>query len=116
MISSALFPALLSLVSLPWQCSAAAAASSTVDTSSTFKPPQVFKNSNLNHIISLEKNYAKETINVVIKNIDKQPQDEYYLPFTSEQMSRVGAVEVKDKKDASIGSFVVEAVEFDPNR
>lgn len=82
----------------------------------TFRPPQVFKNANLVHIISLEKNYAKEQINVVIENIDKEPQDEYYLPFTADQMSRVGGLEVKDRKDDEAGPFVVEAVDIDPER
>lgn len=115
MRSLAILPTLVSLLSLAWP-SAAAAASSSVDDSSTFKPPQVFKNANLNHIISLEKNYVKESINVVIENIDKQLQNEYYLPFTADQMSRVGGVEVKDRKDTTLGAFKVEAVEFDPNR
>lgn len=83
---------------------------------STFKPPQVFQNENLVHIISLEKNYAKEAINVVIKNISPEPQDEYYLPFTGSQMERVGGFEVKDKKDDAVTGFTVGAVEFDTYR
>lgn len=81
-----------------------------------FKPPQVFKNANLVHVISLEKNYVKEQINVLIQNVAKEPQDEYYVPFTSEQMSRVGGFEVKDRKDANAGPFVAEALEVDPSR
>lgn len=83
---------------------------------STFKPPQVFKNANLVHVVSVEKNFVKENINVLIENVDKAPQDEYYLPFTGDQMSRVGGFEVKDRKDAALGPFTVEAVEFDPER
>lgn len=83
---------------------------------STFKPPQVFKNANLVHVISLEKNYAKESINVVIENVSKEPQTEYYLPFTGEQMERVGGIEVKDRKDTTVTGFVIDAVEFDPLR
>ena len=82
----------------------------------TFKPPQVFKNANLVHVVSLEKNYVKESINVLVENIDKEPQDEYFLPFTADQMSRVGGMEVKDRKDATAGPFTAEAVEFDPER
>lgn len=82
----------------------------------TFSPPQVFKNVNLNHIVSVEKNYVKDSVNVLIENIDKQPQDEYYVPFTADQMSRVGGFEVKDRKDKTAGPFTVEAVEIDPNR
>ncbi|PNY20636.1 Dolichyl-diphosphooligosaccharide-protein glycosyltransferase subunit 1 [Tolypocladium capitatum] len=80
-----------------------------------FKPPQVFKNANLVHIISLEKNYAKEQINVLVENVSKEPQDAYYLPFTADQMARVGGFEVKDRKDASAGPFVAEQVEYDPH-
>lgn len=81
-----------------------------------FKPPQVFKNANLVHIISLEKNYVKEQVNVLVENVSQKPQDEYYLPFTADQMSRVGGVEVRDRKDANAAPFVVEQVEHDPSR
>ncbi|KAI1264294.1 oligosaccharyltransferase alpha subunit [Xylariaceae sp. FL1019] len=80
-----------------------------------FKPPQVFKNANLVHIISLEKNYAKESINVVIENISPDPQDEYFLPFTTQQMEKIGAFEVKDRKDEDLAGFEASAVEFDPS-
>ncbi|TWU74475.1 dolichyl-diphosphooligosaccharide--protein glycosyltransferase subunit 1 [Metarhizium rileyi] len=80
-----------------------------------FKPPQVFRNANLVHIISLEKNYAKEQINVLIENVSKEPQSEYYIPFTTERIARVGGFEVKDRKDANAGPFDSEAVEYDPN-
>lgn len=81
-----------------------------------FKPPQVFKNANLVHIISMEKNYVKEQINVIVENVAADPQDEYYLPFTADQMARVGGFEVKDRKDASAGPFTAEIVEYDPFR
>ncbi|KAH8761285.1 oligosaccharyltransferase alpha subunit [Hyaloscypha finlandica] len=81
---------------------------------STFKPPQSFKNVNLVHIINLEKNYPKEQINVVIENIASTPQDEYFIPFTSQQMATIGGLEVKDKKNLDGGLFEVRAVEFDP--
>ena len=83
---------------------------------STFKPPQNFKNVNLVHIINLEKNYPKESINVVIENIASTPQDEYFIPFTSQQMETIGGLEAKDKKNADAGLFEVGAVEFDPER
>ncbi|KAF4975892.1 hypothetical protein FZEAL_7365 [Fusarium zealandicum] len=78
-----------------------------------FKPPQVFKNANLVHIISLEKNYVKEQINVLVENVAKEPQTEYFVPFTADQLSRVGGFEVKDRKDANAGPFVAEVVEYD---
>ncbi|KJK79052.1 hypothetical protein H634G_05867 [Metarhizium anisopliae BRIP 53293] len=95
--------------------SASAAASSKNSQPAQFKPPQVFRNANLVHIISLEKNYAKEQINVLIENVSNEPQSEYYLPFTAEQIARVGGFEVKDRKNANAGPFVSEAVEYDPN-
>jgi oligosaccharyltransferase complex subunit alpha (ribophorin I) len=81
-----------------------------------FTPPQVFKNINLVHIINLEKSFVKESINVVIENIGTTPQDEYYVPFTSEQIQRVGGFEAKDRKNAELGLFEVELAEFDPER
>ncbi|KAL1839491.1 hypothetical protein VTJ49DRAFT_1466 [Mycothermus thermophilus] len=110
MKTSAVFSAFLSLLSL---ASASATSSDRKTYPSTFRPPQVFKNTNLVHIISLEKNYVKENINVLVENIDKAPQNEYYVPFTTDQLSRLGGVEVKDRKDSSIGPFVAEAVELD---
>ena len=107
----AVFSAFLSLLA-----TASATSESKTSLDSTFKPPQVFKNANLVHVVSVEKNYVKENINVLIENIDKAPQNEYYLPFTGDQMSRVGGFEVKDRKDAALGAFKVEAVEFDPER
>jgi hypothetical protein len=83
---------------------------------STFKPAQNFKNVNLVHIISLEKGYPKETINVVIENIASTPQDEYFIPFTAQQMETIGGLEVKDKKNVDGGLFETEAVEFDTER
>ncbi|RYP47054.1 hypothetical protein DL768_006849 [Monosporascus sp. mg162] len=111
---SAVAAACLSLLShVVADADVAASSTSKVTLSSTFKPPQVFQNENLVHIISLEKNYAKETINVIVQNISPEPQDEYYLPFTGERMERLGGFEVKDKKDDSVTGFAVEAVEFD---
>ncbi|QPH00773.1 hypothetical protein C2857_004738 [Epichloe festucae Fl1] len=95
--------------------SVVAAATSKDSQSALFKPPQVFKNVNLVHIISLEKNYVKEQINVLVENISKEPQSHYYLPFTSNQIARVGGFEVKDRKDASVSNFISEPAEYDPN-
>ena len=73
-----------------------------------FKPPQVFKNVNLLRSTNLEKSYVRETINVVIENVDKQPQSEYYLPFPYETMGKVGGLEVRDKKNVEKGKFRIE--------
>ncbi|KAI9800174.1 MAG: dolichyl-diphosphooligosaccharide--protein glycosyltransferase subunit 1 [Piccolia ochrophora] len=80
---------------------------------STFKPPQVFKNVNLLRNINLEKGYSRETINVVIENIDKNAQDEYFLPFEAGIVDNVGGLEVRDKKEPDTGLFEVELVEYD---
>ncbi|KAH8170185.1 ribophorin I domain-containing protein [Sarocladium implicatum] len=91
---------------------ALAAGSSKVVLPTEFKPPQVFKNANLVHIISLEKNYVKEQINVLIENVGTESQNEYFVPFTFEQLERVGGFEVKDRKDAE-SVFAAEIVEYD---
>lgn len=78
---------------------------------SGFKPPQVFKNTNLVRNTNLEKGYVRETINVVVENVDKQPQSDYYIPFPSDVFERVGGFEVRDKKVADKGRFKVDATE-----
>lgn len=82
----------------------------------TFKPPQVFQNINLLRNINLEKGYVREVINVVIENIDANPQSEYYLPFKAGLVGKVGGLEVRDKKNPEIPAFKTEIVEYDPNR
>jgi oligosaccharyltransferase complex subunit alpha (ribophorin I) len=73
-----------------------------------FRPPQVFQNVNLVRNTNLDKGYVRETINVVVENVDKQPQSDYYLPFEYEVMSKVGGIEVRDKKNPEKGKFQVE--------
>lgn len=81
-----------------------------------FKPPQTFKNVNLLRNINLEKGYVKESINVVIENIDAKEQNTYYIPFKAEAIGRVGGLEVRDKRNPEIPAFVSEVVEYDPYR
>lgn len=92
--------------------------SSTIQLPSTFKPAQVFKNTNLVRTTSLEKGYVKENINVIIENVDpkKEAQVEYYVPFDAETISKIGGIEVRDRKDADAGPFVADVVEYDPYR
>ncbi|OLN88823.1 Dolichyl-diphosphooligosaccharide-protein glycosyltransferase subunit 1 [Colletotrichum chlorophyti] len=113
-IAAGLLSLLSPVVASSDSTAAAADKVSKVNLPATFKPPQVFKNANLVHIISLEKNYVKESINVLIENIDKQPQNEYYLPFSPDQMSRIGGFEAKDRKNPEAGPFSTDAVEYDP--
>jgi oligosaccharyltransferase complex subunit alpha (ribophorin I) len=79
----------------------------------SFTPPQVFENSNLVRNVNLEKHYPRETVNVVIKNVGKEPQSEYYYLFPSAQVGHVGGLEVRDKKDASAGAFKVELAQYE---
>ena len=81
-----------------------------------FKPPQVFNNVNLLRNINLEKGYVKETVNVVIENVDVKDQDTYYIPFEAHTVANVGGLEVRDKKNPDIPSFPSELVEYDPYR
>lgn len=73
-----------------------------------FKPPQVFENVNLVRTTNLEKGYVRETINIVVSNVDKNTQSEYYLPFEYDTIGKVGGIEVRDKKDAAKSSFNVK--------
>ena len=82
----------------------------------TFKPPQHFKNVNLVRNVNLERSYAKETVNVVIENIDNEAHSEYYMPFEQGVIGRVGGVEVRDKKDENRVAFGVDLAEIDPFR
>jgi oligosaccharyltransferase complex subunit alpha (ribophorin I) len=83
---------------------------------STFTPPQVFENVNLVRNINLEKSYPREMINVVIRNIDSKPQSDYYIPFESNLISRIGGLEVRDKKDVNKPPFKVEVTEYNSER
>jgi oligosaccharyltransferase complex subunit alpha (ribophorin I) len=83
---------------------------------STFTPPQVFKNANLVRNINLDKAYPRETINVIIENIDSRPQSEYYLPFETSLIARIGGLEVRDKKAADKRIFRSEVVGLDAER
>ena len=101
-------------------CSAELNASSSLSSHQilpdNFKPPQVFKNANLLRNINLEKGYVKETVNVVIENIDAAEQNTYYIPFKADTIGHVGGLEVRDKKNPEVPAFRNEVVEYDPYR
>lgn len=97
---------LLGLLAGP--CSALSVASLPAD----FKPPPVFKNNNLVHVVSVEKSFAREQINVLVENVSGKPQDEYFVPFTADQIARLGGIEAKDRKDDKVGPFGVDRVEY----
>lgn len=75
-----------------------------------FKPPQVFKNVNLVRTTNLDKGYVRETVNVVVENIDKSPHSKYYLPFEYDVIGKVGGLEVRDKKNVAVPKFETETL------
>lgn len=81
-----------------------------------FKPPQVFKNANLVRNTNLEKGYVRETVNVVVENVDEQPQSDYYLPFATDVFAKLGSLEVRVKKAPEKGRFDVDVTEVDSSR
>lgn len=83
---------------------------------STFTAPKHFRNVNLVRNINLEKSYPRETLNVVIENIDKAAQKEYYIPFEQGTLGRVGGLEANDKKEPEKGPLAVEVVGIDSSR
>lgn len=83
---------------------------------SGFVPPRVFKNSNLLRNINLEKGYARETISIVVENVDSQPQSQYYLPFSPDIFSNVGGLEVWEKDAAKKQKFAVERTQSRPDQ
>jgi oligosaccharyltransferase complex subunit alpha (ribophorin I) len=66
--------------------------------------------------INLEKAYFRETIKVVVQNIEKQPQRDYFLPFPSDVVPNIGGLEVRDKNDPEKGRLHLELSEIDPSR
>ncbi|TKX21658.1 ribophorin I-like protein [Elsinoe australis] len=80
---------------------------------SSFTPPQVFQHANLVRTISLAKSYTRETVNVVVENVDKKEQTEYYIPFEASVISRIGGLEVRDKNNDQTRFTDVDSVEFD---
>ncbi|KKZ68053.1 oligosaccharyl transferase complex subunit OST4 [[Emmonsia] crescens] len=87
-------------------------ASSRLVLPNDFSPPKVFKNINLLRNINLEKGYVRETLNVVVENTDKVPQERYFLPFAADVIDNVGGLEVRNKNAPSNGKFEVKATEL----
>jgi oligosaccharyltransferase complex subunit alpha (ribophorin I) len=77
----------------------------------SFTPPSVFENTNLVRNVNLERSYPRETTNIVVKNIDKQAQSQYYLQFPSDLITKVGGLDVKDKNKAD-ATFKVELAQY----
>lgn len=81
----------------------------------TFAPPAVFRNINLLRSIDLTKPYSKEVIAVIVKNVSKEGQSEYFVPFAADEVTKVSFVEARDKK-GPLGEFKVDEVEFNLQR
>lgn len=56
------------------------------------------------------------TINVIIENIDTNAQTDYYIPFKTELIGKIGGLEVRDKKDPEKPPFGVEITQYDSYR
>jgi len=100
--------ALLSLAS--WATAKVNATESSNTVPALVTPPKHFRNVNLVRNVNLEKSYPHETINVVVENIDAAPQLEYFLAFERDTISRVGGLDVKNKKEPEQQGFVVDLV------
>jgi oligosaccharyltransferase complex subunit alpha (ribophorin I) len=113
-----LFPSAAALLVLAASCIAdqSSTLSSHQILPATFKPPQVFKNVNLVRNVNLDKNYVKESVNVVIENVSKEPQTEYFIPFDAHTIGKVGSVDVRDKNGGDKPGMKAEIVEYDPSR
>ncbi|PYH47737.1 dolichyl-diphosphooligosaccharide--protein glycotransferase subunit OST1 [Aspergillus saccharolyticus JOP 1030-1] len=97
-------------------CADSTLSSSPVALPRDFKPPQAFKNTNLVRNTNLEKSYLRETINVVVENVDKEAQSDYYLALPSDLYAKVGVLEVRDKSAPEKGRLDVQATEIDSSR
>lgn len=71
-----------------------------------FTPPQVFQHTNLVRNVDLSKSYARDTVNIIVENIDSKPQQTYYFPASTE--GRLGGLEARDKKKADEAPLKVE--------
>lgn len=83
---------------------------------SSFTPPPHFRNVNLVRNVNLEKGYPRETLNVVIENVHKTAQADYFIPFEQGLIGRIGGLEVKDKKQPERTGFSVDVVGYDASR
>ena len=104
------------LLSFLWSQSLLAEAKESKLSTESFIPPKVFRQSNLVRNIQLEKVYARETISVTIENIDKAEQYDYFLPFDTEIISRIGGFEAGDKDQLEKGLFQHEIIGNDSFR
>lgn len=55
-----------------------------------FKPPQVWENIKMERTIDVSSVFTSETLEVTIKNVDDDPQRQYFITFPSEVSSTIG--------------------------
>lgn len=79
----------------------------------SFEPPQVFENVNLVRNVNLKKSFPRETVNVVIQNVDMAPRDEYYWLVPSNVVANIGGFDARDKDEQNAGPFQVELAQSD---
>lgn len=104
--------ALLLPLSSLFSLTSCSSADSTLDLPKDFVPPQVFKNSNLLRTIDITKPYVRETVAMVIDNISKEPQAEYYVPIPKGIIENISYLEAKGED----GPHVVNTAVFDSER
>lgn len=106
----------VAFLQLTWALVDASSANVTIRTlPDSFKPPSVFENTNLVRNVNLEKSYPRETTNIVVKNVAKQPQSEYFFQFPSDHFTKLSGLDVKDKNKAD-ASFKIELAQHETPR
>ncbi|KAF2671140.1 Ribophorin I [Microthyrium microscopicum] len=114
--SSSLRHCAVALLSLSLATPALAASNSSVKLlSNSFTPAPVFENTELVRNINLEKSYPRETTNIVIRNIGKEAQSEYYFLFPTAEIHNVGTFEARSKVSADTAKhpFKVELAQYE---
>jgi oligosaccharyltransferase complex subunit alpha (ribophorin I) len=78
----------------------------------SFTPPSLFENTNLVRNVNLDRSYPRETTNIVIKNVGKQPQSQYYFQFPTDLVPNVAGLAVKNKNNAD-ATYKVELAQHE---
>ncbi|CAZ80778.1 unnamed protein product [Tuber melanosporum] len=100
---------LLPLASL-FSLAPCSSADSTLVQPKEFTPPPVFKNTNLLRTIDITKPYVRETTAMVIDNISKEPQTEYYVLVPKGIIENISYFEARGES----GPHAVSPTVFNP--
>lgn len=106
----------LSLFSLLTNVVAGPANSTVRYLAASFTPPAVFENTNLVRNINLEKAYPREVLNIELKNVGKDAQDEYYLEFPKDLISKIGGLVVRDRERPESPPLKAELAQYESSR